>query len=66
MAHKFQVIIGFSFYSKTSADLDISKLIAKEKELIKRNSTPKYNQYPHSGESSDINLKNCKFTFDNN
>jgi hypothetical protein len=42
-------------------DLDISKLSSKETALLNINNL---NQYPLSGEGPDINLKNCKFTFD--
>jgi len=54
------------FYSETE-DLLISKLSIKEKKLVKETALlniTNLNQHPTSSKSPDINLKNCKFTFD--
>ena len=66
MANKFPIELYFSFElvnSNENEDYDISALSSEEKELIKKTALLNLDNLQHLSYSPDINVKNCKFIF---
>ena len=66
MANKFPIKLYFSFElanSNDNEDYDISALSTEEKELIKETALLNLDHLQHLSYPPDINVKNCKFIF---
>jgi WD40 repeat protein len=70
MSNKFHIKLYFSFEPKLNddenyEDYDISALSNEAKELIKKTALLNLNNLQHLSYPPNINIKNCKFMFDN-
>lgn len=67
MSSKFHIKLYFSFEPKSNddEDYDISALSNEAKELIKETALLNLDNIQHLSYPPDINIKNCKFMFDN-